>query len=239
MSKILIVLPTLNEANNIKKLFNEIKKLKINFNYLFIDHGSIDGTKEIIKKLKKRFPKNIHIIQKKIREGIGKAHKDGLIWAYKNRYEFVITMDTDFAHHPKYIKNLIKKGIKNDFVVGSRYLKKNSAPNWSLFRIFLSKGAHLMSKLLFNIEYDTTNSFRFYNLRKINKSFLNICRSNDYDFFFTSITILNNRKYNIAQIPMTIIGRSEGNSKMNFKHIFKSMLNMFILYIQIKFKIIE
>ena len=57
MKKILIILPTLNEANNINKLFLLIKKLKLNLNYLFIDHGSIDGTKNIIELIKKKIKK--------------------------------------------------------------------------------------------------------------------------------------------------------------------------------------
>ena len=239
MNKIIIVLPTLNEFKNIQKLFFKIKLLKYKFIYLIIDHGSTDGTQELINKLKKKYPKEIYIIQKTKREGIGKAHKDGLKWAYKKKYNCVITMDTDFAHNPKFIKKLIFKSKTSDLVVGSRYLKKNSAPNWSIFRIFLSKGAHFMSKLLFDINYDTTNSFRLYNLKKINKNFLNKCKSNDYDFFFTSIVLLYYRKYKISEIPMTIKGRSEGSSKMYIQHIIKSVLNMFLLFIKLKFRIIK
>ena len=53
IKKILIILPTLNEANNIKHLFNLLKKLKLNTKYLFIDHGSNDGTREVISNIKK------------------------------------------------------------------------------------------------------------------------------------------------------------------------------------------
>ena len=118
MKKILLILPTLNEANNIKKLYRLINKLNFNFTYLFIDHGSIDGTQKIIKNLQVKNPKKNFIIQKKFREGVGKAHKDGLKWAFKNKFQLAITMDTDFAHHPNYINKLLKN-IKNyDLVVG-------------------------------------------------------------------------------------------------------------------------
>ena len=99
-NKILIILPTLNEAKNINILFNEIKKLEIRFNYLFIDDNSSDGTRKYIVELKKNYT-NIDYIFNDKRKGIGRAHKDGLLWAYKNNYDHVITMDTDLAHHPK------------------------------------------------------------------------------------------------------------------------------------------
>ena len=109
--KILILLPTLNEVHHISKLYKKIIKLKRNFDFLFIDDGSIDGTWEKIKKIKKN-KKNVFIIRRKNREGLGKAHKDGLLWAYKKKYTYLITMDTDFAHDPKYIPKLLKKNFK-------------------------------------------------------------------------------------------------------------------------------
>ena len=56
MSKIILILPTLNEVNNIKKLYSILNKINIKFKYLFVDHGSIDGTRDIINKIKKKNP---------------------------------------------------------------------------------------------------------------------------------------------------------------------------------------
>ena len=121
---ILIILPTVNEEKNIKNLYKKIKKLKYEFKYLFIDDGSTDGTLELIKNIIKNNKKNTFLLKRKKRHGIGKAHKDGLIWAYEKKINYVITMDTDFAHEPKYIPNLLKKMKSSDLVLGSRYLKK-------------------------------------------------------------------------------------------------------------------
>ena len=115
-------------------------------------------------------------------------------------------------------------------------MNKKSAPDWSLFRIFLSQGAHLASYLLFSHTFDSTNAFRCYSLKKINKNFISYCKSNDYEFLFTSLTILNLMKYKIMQFPMTVRGRVEDNSKMQLKHMFKSVYMMFNLYFKIKFK---
>ena len=234
--KILILLPTLNEVHHIFRLYKNILALKLNFDFLFIDDGSTDGTWQIIKKIKKNKKNKVFTIRRQNRKGLGKAHKDGLLWAYKKKYIYFITMDSDFAHDPKYIPQLIKKIRNADVAVGSRYLRKNSTPNWPLFRQFLSQGAHLTTYILFRHKFDSTNSFRCYNLKKINKNFISYCKSNDYDFFFTSLAILNLKKYKIVELPMTIKARVKGNSKFYFKYICKSIYMMFGLFFKIIFK---
>ena len=234
-AKILILLPTLNEVQYISKLYKRILSLKLNFNYLFIDDGSNDGTWEIIKKIKKNKKNKVFTIKRKNREGIGKAHKDGLNWAYKKKYKYLVTMDTDFAHDPKYIPQLIKKIRNADLIIGSRYLRKNSTPNWPLLRLFLTHGAHFTTFLFFGHKFDSTNSFRCYNLKKINKNFILYCKSNDYDFFFTSLAILNLKKHKIVEIPMILKSRIIGNSKNYIKYIFKSIFMMFYVFFKIKF----
>ena len=234
--KILILLPTLNEVHHIFRLYKNILALKLNFDFLFIDDGSTDGTWQIIKKIKKNKKNKVFTIRRQNRKGLGKAHKDGLLWAYKKKYIYFITMDSDFAHDPKYIPQLIKKIRNADVAVGSRYLRKNSTPNWPLFRQFLSQGAHLTTYILFRHKFDSTNAFRCYNLKKINKNFISYCKSNDYDFFFTSLAILNLKKYKIVELPMTIKARVKGNSKFYFKYICKSIYMMFDLFFKIIFK---
>jgi len=236
IAKVLILLPTLNEVDHIFKLYKKILTLKQNFDFLFIDDGSVDGTWEKIKEIKKSNKNRVFIIRKQNRKGLGKAHKDGLLWAYRKKYLYLVTMDTDFAHDPKYIPQIIRKIRRADLVVGSRYLKRKSTPNWAWHRILLSLGAHFASKLFFNHTFDSTNAFRCYNLRKINKNFILYCKSNDYDFFFTSLTILNLKKYKILQLAMTIKGRTAGNSKMQIKHMCKSIYMMLKLFFKVKYK---
>jgi dolichol-phosphate mannosyltransferase len=231
--KTLIILPTLNEIINIKILFKRFKKTNLNLNFLFIDDNSIDGTREYIHFLKKK-EKNVNFIFNKRRKGIGRAHRDGLAWAYKKKFAYVITMDSDLAHHPKYILQVLKKKNTAHIILGSRYMKQNSTPGWSKFRIFLSKSAHFFFKIIYKSNLDSTNAFRLYNLKLINSNFLKDLKYDDYEFFFTSIVILKKRGYTIKQIPMIIFGRSHGGSKMLMKHIFKSVSTMFLFYFKSK-----
>tara|TARA_B110000858_G_C17720183_1_gene434904 strand:+ start:385 stop:1101 length:717 start_codon:yes stop_codon:yes gene_type:complete len=232
--KTLILLPTLNEANNLKKLYFEIKNINLENDILIIDDGSTDSTIEDISLIIKDNPEKNFSILRGQRKGIGSAHIQGIKWAYEKKYDFIITMDTDFAHNPKYIRELIKYRSSFDVVLGSRYLMKHGVPQWSIFRKILSYGAHIVSFYLFRHDFDSTNSFRCYNLKKIDKEFLNYCNYKHYEFFFTSITVLNIKKYKIFQFPMVIQGRQEGFSKMYLKHMIRSIFFIFYFYLKLK-----
>ena len=82
--KIIIIIPTLNENNNILILIRKIQKLKRTMSILIIDDNSKDGTKEKILQLNKTY-KYIKFIFRKKRMGIGSAHKEGIRWAYKKK----------------------------------------------------------------------------------------------------------------------------------------------------------
>ena len=236
MKKTLLILPSLNEGKNLEILIKRVFKTKYSLDILIINDETNAVTLRHFLNLKKRIKrKNIFFKLRKKRLGVGKAQKDGLNFAYNKKYDYAITMDTDLAHHPRYFKNLLKNIKKNHLVVGSRFIKKDSTPGISSFRNFLSNSAFFVTKLLFGHTYDSTNSFRCYNLNLIEKKFLNFCKSNDYDFFFTSMAYFNKKKYSIRQFPMKIYGRKNGYSKMKISHILKSISMMGAVYFKILF----
>ena len=125
MNNVIIIVPTLNEKENIEILINQLVTTNIVFDLLFIDDNSNDGTQEAIKDLVKK-KQNINYIFRPKKMGIGSAHKDGFIWSYKKSYKIIITMDADGTHDPKYIKFLIEKLKNFDMITTSRFLEKDS-----------------------------------------------------------------------------------------------------------------
>ena len=121
--KICVIIPTLNEEKNIIKIFKKIKKTKIKLDILFIDDSSTDKTQLIIRNLKKKYS-FVSYIFRKGKIGIGSAHRDGIKYAYKKKYDLLITMDADGTHNPKYFKTIIKNAKKFDYVITSRFKKK-------------------------------------------------------------------------------------------------------------------
>ena len=138
MNNIIIIVPILNEKKNIEILFKKLNTINIGFDLLFIDDNSSDGSREIIKNLVKN-NQNINYIFRPKKMGVGSAHKDGFVWAYKKNYKTIITMDADLTHDPKYIKFLIEELENCDIVITSRFLKKKFVKRLATAKNFFNK----------------------------------------------------------------------------------------------------
>jgi dolichol-phosphate mannosyltransferase len=231
MNDIVIIVPTLNEKDNIEILFNKLNTVNIKFDLLFIDDNSSDGSQEIIKNLLKK-NQNVNCIFRPKKEGIGSAHKDGLIWSYRKNYKIIITMDADGTHDPKYLKSLINELKNFDIVVTSRFLEKDSLKNWPLFRIFLTTLRHLTISLLLAMPYDSSGAYRCINCRSISFPELTLAKNDSYAYFWESIFILHKKKYRITQIPVQLPYRKIGSSKMSMKDIFFSIYYLTVVFLK-------
>jgi len=234
MNKILIIIPTFNEKKNIKKLFYNIKKKVKKFDLLFIDDNSPDNTKKEIKKLIKK-NKNIKLIVRKKKMGIGSAHKFGFKWGYKRNYSKIITMDSDGTHNPKYIKKMIKRSINSNIVITNRFLKKNSLDDWPIHRKLLTYFRYYLISFLFNKSYDSSGAFRCYNTDQVKLKHLLLAKNNSYSFFWESILILDN-KYLIKEIPIKLHARYLGESKMMIFDIIEALRYLLKIFYKIKIK---
>lgn len=135
-----IVIPTYNEAKNIKKLVTHIFSLNLPVKILIVDDNSPDGTGIIVEKLKRQYPEKLFILHGKGKLGLGSAYTTGFTWMLKHvRPDIIISMDADLSHDPKYIPNLIKKMQEgHDVVVGTRY-SLGGGSNQPWHRIMFSK----------------------------------------------------------------------------------------------------
>ena len=231
MNDVIIIVPTLNEKENIEILINQLVTTNIVFDLLFIDDNSNDGTQELIKDLVKK-KQNINYIFRPKKMGIGSAHKDGFIWSYKKNYKIIITMDADGTHDPKYIKFLTEKLKNFDIITTSRFLKKNLLENWPLHRAFLTRARHVLISLLLSISYDASGAFRCINCEKVSLSDLILAKNNGYAYFWESIFILHKKKYHITEIPINLIYRIVGSSKMTIKDVFISVSYLMIVFLK-------
>ena len=234
--RLLIIIPVLNEEKNINTIWKKIKKLKgIKKDILFIDDNSMDNTRPKIIKLK-RYNKNIFLLKRDAKKGIGSAHKVGIIWGYKKKYSIIVTMDCDGTHDPVHIKKMLRmiRNKKFGLISTNRFLKKNSLKDWSYWRIILTNLRHILIKNLLNISFDSSGAFRCYNTRQIKIKDILKAKNNSYSFFWESMFFLS-KKYNVAEIPISLPGRVSGSSKMRIKDIIYALYYLLVIFFKHRF----
>jgi len=130
--KTLIIMPTYNERENLETLIPEIFKHLPETDILFVDDNSPDGTAQYIKKQQLN-NKHIHLIERSAKLGLGTAYIAGFKWALSRSYEYILEMDADGSHQPKYLPKLIETAKTCDLVLGSRYIPGGGAPKTGVF----------------------------------------------------------------------------------------------------------
>ena len=161
-----VLMPTYEERDNlpliIYLLLQTAEEEKLNLEVVIVDDNSPDGTQDVIKELQKAYGDKIVLHARPGKMGLGSAYIDGL---NKCKGKYVILMDADLSHHPKFIPDFIKKmkDTKCDLVTGTRYLPGGGVYGWDLNRKLTSRVANYMASTLLNPKAsDLTGSFRLY-----------------------------------------------------------------------------
>ncbi|MBA4385005.1 MAG: hypothetical protein C0410_09735 [Anaerolinea sp.] len=221
--KVLVFIPTYNECENIEKLINQLDQLELGFDLLFVDDNSPDKTGDLLDTIASQ-RNNLFVIHRPKKLGIGSAHVDGIDWAYKNGYQVLITMDSDFSHSPTHIFKLLEHADTSDVVLGSRYLQEDSLIEWNFQRKFLTHMGHFLTKLLLGMRYDATGAFRLYRLDKIPNKCFHSEKSLGYSFFFESLFLLYKNHYKVTEVAIDLPARTYGTSKMKFSDALNSLI---------------
>ena len=223
MHKVLVIIPTYNESENIEKIINLIFKFNNNYNILVVDDNSPDKTYEIVKKLLIDNIK-INLIIRDERLGIGSAYCDGFNFAIKENYDKVIQIDADLSHNPQDIPKLLTYSDKYDLVIGSRYIGGIRIINWPLSRLILSYGANIYAKILTGMKIkDCTGGFKCFNINVLKNVNLSNIKSQGYSFQIEMNYITYKNNFRIKEVPIIFTDRSVGESKMSKKIIFEAI----------------
>ncbi len=217
MEKIVII-PTYNEKENISGILHSVFNLQQDFHIMVIDDGSPDGTAQIVKDLKTKFPGRLFIEERKGKQGLGTAYIYGFKWAIAKGYQFIFEMDADFSHNPNDLPRLYD-ACKNggaDLAIGSRYVNGGGVVNWPWERVALSKGGSLYTRVITWMPVkDPTAGFMCYKKEVLETINLDKIVFVGYAFQIEMKFAAWKLRFRLKEVPILFQDRTQGTSKMN------------------------
>lgn len=212
---ITIVIPTYNEAENIALISQEIFKYAPSCKIIIVDDDSKDDTEKIANMLLEK-GKRIKFIsrQGKLRS-FSQSYIEGFKAAIANNSDYIIQMDADFSHDPKYLPVIIKNLENYDVVIGSRYIESGKIENWSIIRRLISRGGSVYARIVAGLPLsDSTSGFAGWKKEALQKIDLNKIKSNGYAFQIEMKFNAYKNNSKIKEIPIIFMDRKFGASKM-------------------------
>jgi dolichol-phosphate mannosyltransferase len=213
--KIVIVIPTYNERDNLHDLLPQILSADARIEALVVDDASPDGTADLVEEMRRGNPR-VHLIRRGSKLGLGSAYVAGFARALELGADLVFEMDADFSHNPRYIPDFLEAIGGADLVIGSRYVNGVNVINWPMSRLLLSYCANLYTRLITGLPvYDATGGFKCFRRATLEAIDFRSAKSDGYAFQIE----LNHRAwrsgFRIVEIPIVFVERLKGDSKMS------------------------
>jgi dolichol-phosphate mannosyltransferase len=229
----LVIIPTYNESENIQHIVAEVLKQDPRLEVLVVDDNSPDGTGQIADRMAVAEPR-IHVLHRQGKQGLGRAYLAGFKWALERDYAYVLEMDADFSHDPKYLPDFLRAIQDADLVAGSRYLhRRASVVNWPIARLALSYFASIYARVITGLQVsDATAGFKCFRRRVLEAVELDHVRSNGYGFQIEMSFRAWRKGFRIAEIPIVFTDRTDGKSKMSGTIVWEAVWMVWRLRLQ-------
>lgn len=224
LSRALIVIPTYNEAENLPPLVHEIMAVPAAFDVLIVDDNSPDGTGQIAEDLAQSCPA-MHVLHRPGKQGLGTAYIAGFRWALQRDYQYILEMDCDFSHHPRYLPHFLEHMEHADLVIGSRYVSGGGTANWGLLRQLLSASGNFIARAVLGLgTHDCTGGFRCYRRDLIESIPWEEIQVHGYGFQIGAAYYAERRGGQIVEFPILFEDRQAGQSKMTTAIVFEALV---------------
>jgi dolichol-phosphate mannosyltransferase len=222
--RILIVVPTYNERENLPILLERIAAAVPQSHVLVVDDNSPDGTGELAHSLAKTYPGRIFVLHRAEKAGLGKAYVAGFHYALQHDYDVIVQMDADLSHDPAYLGPMIDRVAHCDLVLGSRYIRGINVVNWDLKRLLLSKCASIYVRMITQMPVtDATGGFKCWRREALEKLDLDEVFSNGYLFQVETTYKTYRKGLAIQEVPIIFYERDLGRSKMHWRIIWEAI----------------
>jgi len=215
--KILIIIPTYNELENLPKLLPEVFSKNEAIDVLIVDDNSPDGTDTFIENEMKT-NNHLHLIKRSSKQGLGTAYITGFKYALQHDYQIIFEMDADFSHDPNEIPRFLDEIQNSDVVLGSRYITGVNVINWPMRRLLLSWFANLYTRVITGMPvHDATGGYKCFRSEVLQAIDLDQVKSNGYAFQIEMNFKAWKKGFRLIEIPIIFVDRVKGKSKMSKK----------------------
>jgi dolichol-phosphate mannosyltransferase len=215
LGRVLVVIPTYNEADNLEWIVGRLRAAQPAVDVLVVDDGSPDGTGDLADALAGADPA-VHVLHRTEKAGLGAAYLQGFRWALDQGYDVVGEMDADGSHQPEELGRLLAALTSADLVLGSRWIPGGSVVNWPLRREALSRGGNLYVRMLLGLKvHDATGGYRLFHRRTLEKIDLDAVQSTGYVFQTDLVTRTLAAGLTVREVPIEFVERVRGDSKMS------------------------
>jgi dolichol-phosphate mannosyltransferase len=213
--RVLVVVPTYNEAENIREITARVRQAVPAAEILIADDSSPDGTGAIADQLAAADPQ-VHVLHRPGKQGLGAAYVAGFGWAREHGFDVVVEMDADGSHAPEQLPRLLDALRTADVVLGSRWVPGGRVVNWPWRRMVLSRGANLYTRLVMGMPIrDATGGYRVYRMPVLDKIDIDSVVSQGYCFQVDLAWRAHRHGLRVVEVPITFAERERGASKMS------------------------
>ena len=227
---LLLSLATYNEAGNLRPLVETIRQFAPAGAILVIDDNSPDGTGQIADDLRAS-SSDIHVIHRAGKLGLGTATLAAMTFAIEHKYVYLLNLDADFSHPPRFIPALLEGMADHDVMIGSRYVPGGGVEGgFTLKRRLMSGGINLYARLLLGLSSkDNSGAFRCYRVSKLAEIDFSRVRSRGYSFQEEILYWCQTVGCRIGETPILFENRRAGSSKINMSEAAQALWILFRL----------
>jgi dolichol-phosphate mannosyltransferase len=221
-----VVLPTYDEADNIRPVSEAILSALPDATLLVVDDGSPDGTGRIADELAAA-DKRIRVRHRAAKQGLGRAYLDGFAIALESGAGIVVQMDADFSHDPAVLPALIAPIVEDtaDLVIGSRYTRGGDVVDWGLGRRLISRGGSLFARTVLGLEpRDLTGGFKAWRSSTLASLPFEGVHAGGYVFQIEMTFRASRAGARVREIPITFRDRRVGHSKMSRRIVVEALV---------------
>ena len=226
--RLLIVIPTYNEAQNIAGFLHRIQRVlgsRLNPHVLVVDDSSPDGTCGIVELLaRQHYPCKISTLCRPAKLGLASAYVRGFQWGLARGFDAIAEMDADFSHDPIYLPRMAAALRHHDFVVGSRYTSGGGVKGWQAWRRIVSRGGSLYAQTILGLDMgDLTGGYNLWSRSVLEGIGLDRIRSDGYTFQIELKYRAICRGFRGVEVPIIFEDRQAGHSKMSRRIVMEAV----------------